>query len=161
MLGRSLTFFNLDGYIVSSQNDVKGIHSYSQLYRNGIIEAVAGRLIREEKKTIPSGVFEHNIIQYIKHYLNILNILEITPPIFIFATLYKAKNFEMALPPKYIDWEKTPIDRDFLTLPETLIENYESDVPSCLKNCFDALWNACGFERSLNYDENGVWVGKF
>ena len=44
-----------------------------------------------------------------------------------------------------------------LILPDVLIEDYDCDVPAALRPVFDALWNAAGYERSLNYDENGCW----
>ncbi len=55
-----------------------------------------------------------------------------------------------------------PIDRDTLVLPEVFIEDYESiinesEVARTLRPIFDAIWNACGFERSYNYDEDGNW----
>ncbi len=47
------------------------------------------------------------------------------------------------------------IDRDILLLPEVIIENYDTTPEDVLKPCFDAMWNACGFPRSPNYDDAG------
>ncbi|MBU7009184.1 MAG: hypothetical protein HXS46_00730 [Theionarchaea archaeon] len=47
------------------------------------------------------------------------------------------------------------IDRDVLALPEIMIENYDIIARDILKPCFDSIWNACGFPRSLNYNEAG------
>ena len=49
------------------------------------------------------------------------------------------------------------IDRDHLILPDKLAESPELDAASFLRPCFDQIWNACGYDRSLNYDEKGNW----
>jgi hypothetical protein len=45
------------------------------------------------------------------------------------------------------------IDRDTLMLPEVLIEEYGAEIGKLLRPSFDALWQACGLEKSLNYDD--------
>jgi hypothetical protein len=50
-----------------------------------------------------------------------------------------------------------PIDRDALLLPDVIAEEFDVDVPKLLKPVFDGLWNACGYPRSLNYDDEGNW----
>ena len=53
------------------------------------------------------------------------------------------------------------IDRDILLLPEIVIESYDVIAKDILRHCFDSIWNACGFPRSLNYDDTtGEWVGR-
>jgi hypothetical protein len=47
-----------------------------------------------------------------------------------------------------------------LLLPEVIVENYDIKVDDVLKPQFDLIWNACGFQRSLNFDENGNWIAK-
>ena len=50
-----------------------------------------------------------------------------------------------------------PIDRDTLILPDVVIDKMDIDAPQEMKPIFDAVWNACGFSRSLNYNEDGKW----
>ena len=50
------------------------------------------------------------------------------------------------------------IDSDILLLPEIVIEDYEVSAKDILRPCFDSIWNACGFPRSLNYNDAGEWV---
>ena len=52
------------------------------------------------------------------------------------------------------------LTNDVLVLPDVIFEAYESDVSSVMRPAFDAMWNACGFVRSFNYDENGDWAGE-
>ncbi len=54
-----------------------------------------------------------------------------------------------------------PIDRDLLLLPEAVIENYSIKSEEILRPLFDLIWNACGFQRSLNFDKNGNWIAKW
>ncbi len=51
----------------------------------------------------------------------------------------------------------SPIDRDHLIFPDRLAESLDFDAASFLRPCFDQIWNACGYDRSLNYDEKGSW----
>lgn len=50
------------------------------------------------------------------------------------------------------------IDRDILQLPEMIIETYDTKPQEILRPMFDKIWNACGFARSLNFDESGNWT---
>ena len=53
--------------------------------------------------------------------------------------------------------ESYPIDRDVLLFPEILVESYDVKPERVLKPIFDSVWNACGFAKSLNYNENDEW----
>ena len=67
--------------------------------------------------------------------------------------------FEMAVPDgqTYLmnnSWAYE-IDRDVLNIPEVLLERFDESPPELLKPIFDSVWNACGYARSSNYDEDG------
>lgn len=51
----------------------------------------------------------------------------------------------------------SPIDREHLILPDRLAESLDFDAAFFLRPCFDYIWNACGYDRSRNYDEKGNW----
>lgn len=55
--------------------------------------------------------------------------------------------------------EKATIDRDILNLPEIIIEKQDLDVERLLHPIFNMIWNACGYEKSLNYDDNNKRIG--
>jgi len=150
--------YNFDGYLTYCRFD-EGFRSYVQLYRNGIIEAVEAALIRPgEKNLIRHITFEEKLIESVTRYLNTLKSLDINPPIFIFLTLLGVRGYTMEIRNHqflYDDETLHKIDKDILFLPEIVIENFDNDIPMLMKKiCFDAIWNACGFEKSLNYDEN-------
>jgi hypothetical protein len=52
------------------------------------------------------------------------------------------------------------IDRDALLVPEIMVESFEYCPQEVLRPAFDAVWRAAGWERSMNYDEEGRWVGR-
>jgi hypothetical protein len=155
--------YNLDGFLTYSAGRSEKSHSYVQLFRNGIIEAVEALMLnsRTGELLIPSGAFEKELIISLSGYLSILQTLNVELPIFIFLTLVGVKGYSMAIDRmRYFGYEPYKIDRDVLFLPEVIIESYDVNAADVLKPCFDSVWNACGFPRSLNYDNTGKWNPK-
>ena len=48
------------------------------------------------------------------------------------------------------------IDRDALLVPELMVESLDVDLTSAMKQVFDIVWNAAGWERSMCYDDKGA-----
>jgi len=146
------TRYNIDGFLTCCLS----IGSYTQLFRNGIIEAVDESMLKVEK-IIPYIDFEKNLIDALNTYLHALESLGVVPPVFLFLALLGVKGYTM-------DYKKPSIrkvqkiDRDVLLIPEVLIESYNVCAEDVLRSCFDSIWNACGYPRSFNYDGNGKWV---
>lgn len=148
--------YNLDGYVTFSGNAAEKSYAYTQLYRHGIIEAVNGFLVSSGEKgqrRIPNIAFEDKFIDGLDAYLRVLKTIKIQPPIILFLTLVNVKGCTM-----YVDeWhssfhQDSEIDRDILLLPEVIIDNFDVISSAVLKPCFDAVWNACGYAGSANYD---------
>ena len=153
--------YNLDGFLTYSQDQEGKSRSYVQLFRNGIIEAVEGFLLRPrgERPTIPSIAYEQELIKSLTNYLAALKTLEVEPPIFMFLTLLGVKGYSMGIDTwRYAIEEIHTIDRDILQLPEVTIESYDVNAEKVIKPCFDSIWNACGFKRSFNYTDEGEWA---
>ena len=153
--------YNLDGFLVYS-NDKERYRSYVQLFRNGIIEAVNASLIRpiDKEQIIKDITFESTIIKSFSEYKKLLKELNVELPIIISVTLLEVKGYYMGKGTRifFKDEQVYAIDRDHLFLPELLMENYEQKEDLLLKTIFDSIWNACGMERSLNYDiKTGNW----
>jgi hypothetical protein len=148
--------YNLDGYIVYSLAE-KEARSYVQLYKTGIIEAVCASLIRARSKDaeIDPKIFEKEIMESFGTYLRLMKELEVDPPIIAYLTLLGVKGYCMGIGQSFFYDEEDihRIDRDILFLPEVLIENYGESSDVVLRPIFDSVWNACGEERSLSYDE--------
>ena len=153
--------YNLDGFLTYLRGKEDKSHSYVQLFRNGIIEAVEGLLLEpyEGQLIIPSKSYEPELIRSLTDYLPVLNTLNVEPPLFIFLTLLGVKGYSMGVDTsKYRVREVHTIDRDILQLPEIIVESYDVRAEDVLKPCFDSIWNACGFPRSLNYNDKGEWA---
>jgi hypothetical protein len=52
-------------------------------------------------------------------------------------------------------WGKTVIDTDIVKLPESIINDFDIKPESVLQPMYDIIYNACGCERSNNFDEQG------
>ena len=157
--------YNLDGLLNYSRDRKEKSRSYVQLFRIGIIEAVEGELLDprhyDGKLLIPSIIYERELIKSLPIYLSALETINVELPIFVFLTLVGVRGYLMSAD-RFglgIDEDDT-IDRDILLLPEVVIENYDIVPEDVLKPCFDAIWNACGFSGSRNYNNAGKWVEK-
>lgn len=153
--------FNLDGFVryTGADADGPGYTGYCQVFRTGTIETVDAYLVRERdgRGLIPHVLFEENIARFLRGCLSGLHELDVPLPLVITASLTGVKGYEMAMVPGRMRFTSTPIDRDIVVLPDVLIEDYEADVPTVLRPIFDAIWNAAGWERSMNYTEEGRW----
>lgn len=145
--------YNFDGYLVSSPKS----ESYVQVFRSGVIEAAA-LPFRDDpeqyKNKLPSIDLERTILEAISKYLDAQNRLSMPLPIFAAISLLGVRNYRM---PYGSSNQGQPIDRDNLLLPEMLIEESGPRFTRYLRPSFDALWQACGHEQDLNYDEDGDW----
>jgi len=152
--------YNLDGFLSYSGGRNDKSHSYVQLFRNGIIEAVEGLLLEPhgDKLLIPSIAYERELILSLEEYLSLLKILDVEPSIFVFLTLLGVKGYSMGIDTwRYAIEEIHTIDRDILLLPEVVLESFDIKAEEVLKPCFDCIWNACGFSKSFNFNDDGEW----
>ncbi len=154
--------YNLDGFLTYSGGGEEKSHSYVQLFRNGIIEAVEGLLLRSrgEKLIIPSIAYERELLKSLTDYLSLLKTLNVELPIFVFLTLLGVKGYSMAVSDRFLFARSHTVDRDILSLPEIIIESYDVSAKDVLRPCFDSIWNACGFPRDLYYNDAGEWAPK-
>jgi hypothetical protein len=151
---------NFDGILAcGSQNDRGESVSYTQLFRDGCIEAVGCSAITAHPQGggyIPSVAFEKKAIERVTSFLAYLGSHRVEPPTLVMLTLVGVKGFRMEHGSPYHDADYR-IDRDVLAVPDVMFTGDQS-IPHLLKPCFDAIWNACGLRRSLNYTESGEWM---
>jgi hypothetical protein len=150
--------YNLDGILIYDKHEEKTI-AYTQFFRNGIIEAVLSLSwwCNSEDNYIDRS-YEDDIIKAFK-YIELYKELEIEPPIYFFISLIGVKNYRF-----HVNRTSQPLknilDRDDIILPEGLIESLDIDPAKILRPFFDMVWNAYGFKRSYNYNEQGEWIGQ-
>jgi len=159
--------FNADGCIAYSPEKSGIARGYVQIYRNGIIEAVSSFLSQYDKeKSLPILPIETEIISALKNYSNLLSLLRVDPPAFIFITLIKIKGLTAPKMQGHIHGEIIPIQKDIISLPNFELKIFgmmedEADLKqltNSLKLSFDTLSNSVGIPRSLSYNEKGDWI---
>jgi len=150
--------YNIDGLLTYSKlNYDDRSFSYTQLFRNGIIEAVNSEVLWTGKgeKKITITYIEDALIDAVPAYMNAFERLQIDLPVFLFVTLVDVKGFTIPLNRSWGSNEPYPIDRDIVMVPEIIIEKIDFDPSITLKPIFDCIWNACGYRGSFNYDREG------
>jgi hypothetical protein len=149
---------NFDGMVnISKNRDL--ISSYVQLFRTGIIEAVNTTLLErqgEQQPTIPGTLYEREVLQFLLKSLPLLKELGVQAPLFVLLSLLGVKGYTMGVS-GFMRSPGSPVDRDELLVPEVKIEGYDTDIPKAIRPAFDRVWNAAGWPRSPNYDEEGNW----
>jgi hypothetical protein len=156
-IGSDLTRWNYDGIIAYNENE-GNISNYVQVFRNGVIESVSGRIFEEDEKEIPCIGYEQELMASLERYMRISYQLKVEVPIYVFLTFTDIKGYKILANRRYK--KDFPIDRDVLYLPGKVINSYSEMADELLHPMFDRIWNACGHERSYNFDEDGNWIRK-
>lgn len=143
--------YNADGYcIFSYERKTNLIKDYTQVFHNGIIEAVEIRLMSEngEKRVYEWSQVQLACIGSLVEYGNIMERLHIPKPWHILATILNAKDYVANF-----GWEglSLPIERNLIfSLDGVCTEDIQMKV--ALKPVFDSLSNAFGFEKSNAFE---------
>jgi hypothetical protein len=156
---------NLDGVVVySGDNQRMGdkdpiVRTYTQLYKDGKIEAVENSIIAyrrsEDKKILPMYTIEGKTMEYISKMLQLYSVIEIQPPYFVFVSIVGIKGFTVSVPDNYWLLDTCPIVQSDLLLPEIIIDSLTDDLQRKIRPVFDMIWNAGGVSKSLNFDDEG------
>ena len=143
--------YNADGYCIFSYNrETYLIKDYTQVFHNGIIEAVEIRLMSEyrEKQVYEWSQVQIACIGSLVEYGNIMERLHIPKPWHILATILNAKDYVANF-----GWGELslPIERNLIfSLDGVCTEDIQMKV--ALKPVFDSLSNAFGFEKSNAFE---------
>jgi hypothetical protein len=150
---------NLEGIWARTSPHSDPQPEYSLLFRSAIVESVMA-LQPNERGMIYTG-YESDLIHVLNCVLAFYRSSDVGPPAYIFLTLLRAKGTKLQFgqfSPLRSSGES--LDRDTIALPEIVIDDFSADPRALLKPMFDMIWNAYGYQRSYNYDENGQWTGK-
>jgi len=132
-----------------------------QVFRPGTVETVSSVLVseRDGDRYIASVAYEKEIINSVEGYLLSMQKLGVVPPVLFLISLPGVKGSFMWMGRRGHDGHFAPklFDRDTLVIPDIVIDNLDCDVSRTLRPAFDMIWNACGYARSFNYNEDGDW----
>jgi hypothetical protein len=147
--------------------------AYTQLFRNGVIEAVLSDIAGTRQQAVLSDIagtrqqsgnlflctysIENGYRTAVPRYLQCLKKLGVHAPVWCFMTLTGVRGVTIKHPNGGF---QMPIDRDVLLLPETLIDDLAIDTLPILKELFDMIWNAGGQEGSCHFDAQEKWIGR-
>lgn len=160
--------YNFDG-IVTEGRERAGVEAYAQLFRSGGIEGATSLPFSEYESDgrplIAMTALERSFIEALERYLELQRCLEVRPPTLVMLSLLGVRDYEI---PAGSRRQHRPVDRDDLLVPETLIREEPkldqtrgpTGAAGVLRGSFDAVWNACGYGSSLNYDDDGLWIGR-
>ncbi|MEY2536358.1 MAG: hypothetical protein QOG67_98 [Verrucomicrobiota bacterium] len=162
---------DFEGFFTYSPSDDEATQ-YCYAFRNGRIEAVEGSLLRprpkdgEEYKVIPSIAYEKELLKGVPVLLQAMKLIGVDAPLILLLSLLGVRGYWMTVGPEY-DWHGArSINRDQLLLPGVMIETLDletngrttpNNIFDIMRPLFDQIWNACGYPRSINFDDNGDW----
>lgn len=158
---------NLHGLVTSYGGNRKSLSSYTQIYRDGTIEALrcipaplrASSLPTAPVRDLSIIAFEDELREALQRYVAELSGQKIFPPLYLFLSLIAAGNCRLVYSPfQHIESPNT-VDHNLAILPEAVL-NAESELDRALKELLDSLWNAAGYPHSPSFAESGAWLQK-
>lgn len=154
--------FNVDGLL--NYDGHEAVRAYSQLFRDGRLEAampdVAYPLDRQEKNSahcLRDSICEQAVFSTVASYLRFCKAIGLDVPIQMFSALVGCKGVRICTDRTFHDLSEHGIDRSPVYFPEIEIESLDADPKQVLRPWCDILWQACGMERSFNFDQEGNW----
>lgn len=151
---------NFDGLITFGRDHNGEVYNYLQIFRTGAIETVSTNLLQSDERSgyIPSVAYEKAIMEKVQKLIGLFRHLEIKPPFFVMVSFVGVKGFRMGVDRFLRDEPEHPyIDRDNLIIPEIMSEDLDTNISKNLQPIFDAVWNACGWQKCWNYTDSGEW----
>ncbi len=162
--------FNADGLISYYQDSEAKQASYTQLFRNGILEGASSAFVQSFNNvhTLSVSSFEKHIVSWLERSLWILQVLEIEPPFEVMISLQNVRSIK--LPTEWVHSYSRPIGRDLLRLPEITLESIQGlvfgqpnnseaqqAIAQRMKPLFDALCQAADIPFSQSFQSDGTW----
>lgn len=155
--------FVLEGAVNNAVDPDSGAsESYALLFREGMIEAVDADLVRPDdqgNRWIASVAFERDARARVPGYLEMLRSYGVAPPIVLMLSATGVLGARMTLGPGGTQRNQQVIGHDTIVFAPSVLNDYSEDLDRLLKPMFDAFWNAAGWPRSLNWSDEGKWIG--
>jgi len=159
VLGYSDQRPNIDGCLRWLQQNSGQAERYCQIFRNGCLEFVETDISRAEEKGawLFGSRVDLAVVRAATRGFVLLRKIRVEPPLLVCLTLANAQGYEMYQGSDDFFVSVRRIDRPMIEPPEIFVDDLEPDIPGLLKPGLDLLWEASGHQRSLSYNEAGVW----
>lgn len=134
----------------------KLVASYTQVFRNGIIEFFTNGLHNtiDEKRVFYLGDLELQVIDSVKNSLQIYKDHEVSPPFAVNITLSDMLNRFVNIG-QFFRINNSPFLLDNIFVPNVVINDFEDNIEKRLKGSFDIIWQSAGNKESPYYDVDG------
>lgn len=155
---------NIDGVVVfGGPSGTAASSAYVQAFRTGIVEAGAANVVMQEKSglAIAAMPLEVMVVEGVERWLGAMRALGVAGPVVAMISLNGVRDAELLpITGRGLVPVSERIDRDRIHLPEVVLEDSSSNIPSALRPAFDGLWNAAGWPGSNHYKKDGSWAGE-
>jgi hypothetical protein len=155
--------FNLDGFGTYELSAPPKSYAYFQLFRRGAIEgattAAFNDLLKPDESSVAPGVVTRSLVQFVERALQLLTRLDVGPPAIVQCSFTGVKGMTLAarVDPLFTirHGAGQPFSRDPMILPDVRVDDFAVPAARIVKPILDALWQAAGYPRSLDYDDQG------
>ncbi|WP_158219409.1 MULTISPECIES: helix-turn-helix domain-containing protein [unclassified Achromobacter] len=150
---------NIDGALGVRNTNSEGLtHGYTQLFRDGFVEAVYTLPSRGGETFLPGVAYEKYAADFVTRIRTELIYAGYDPEMAILMSLLDADRVELSFNRFNwnVDMSQGFFDRKTVILPEVLISGNEPPLMA-LKPMFDLVWQAAGMQGSINFDAGGEW----
>ena len=146
--------YNLDG--IYCFDDLSPCNAYTQVFRNGIIEASGRTLLRvyQGRKLIPCEAVPRSVLQHLTSTMAYFQKLSVPPPFAAMLTLVNVSDYEFptGMERGMSGYYTHRVDRDDLRLPAVIIQDFDTSPVDTCRPMFDALFNAAGLPKWPDFD---------
>ena len=149
---------NLDGLVTFSGTPENASRAYAQTHRTGAVEWVEVITRHDERTALFGEAYEQDVMRCLTEYFRFAKVFHIEPPYYVFLSFVGVLGCQL-VGPREIRWpeDRLTLRENMLILPEVVIQAPDVEPAKVLRSAFDRVWNAFGFVRSLNYDDQGEW----
>jgi len=155
--------YNFEGYY-SQQGyhqdfGAPATYSYTQIFRNGIIEAVYSVAFSKNPHEKKICVFyEEAVLKAFRELLTFQKSLGVSPPLFALLTFINVKDYKLSSAPNSLsqDLYSVPFDRNILKFPEVMIETFDCDVDGKMRYVYDVVRNSAGLEAKTRQNTEKI-----
>lgn len=152
---------NAEGYIAYAPGS-EPVYTYAQIFRDGKIEIVRASYYREGLRVI-NREYEGEILDALARALTLQEALGIEPPVSVMLSLLDVAGCSVGTDQQLLPGTH-PIRQDNLLPREVLVTSFEprtqEHLAQLMRTTFNQVWNAAGWPKSMNYDEEGKWLGR-
>ena len=147
---------NIDGLLIYEQRrDISHVQRYVQIYRNAMIEIVDSCVKDPYEDYVVASFISNRIIEQLNACTRFYRKHDIAPPLIIMVSLIEAKKLPMLFSRFGPDRFAHVFDREFLPLPDIVLEDLNSLKDVSFKPILDGLWQASGVHECSLFDEEG------